>query len=197
MSSPIPFKRSSSPSDGSSDGASSSFSSISSRSSNQPLVYTRDELLALGTSPLSQLPLPSAVASFPEIKRKTRRGVLEAYQALDYERGSHAQGNAVVNARSSPRGTEQSLSPVHSKHPGSPSPRKHDAKFLTQVPAPVWSVDYIPVARRIDPSELRVRPGRDPRSSARAWRQPRVVSQGRRRRSESLLFQDSSMDVRQ
>lgn len=133
------------------------------------LLYTRDELLALATSPLSQTPAPPAIVAFPMIMRKTRRGVLEAYQTLDYARSTN--GPALVPA------------PVRDTghHTRSRSPHARQIDLPAQLPPPMLKVDvYVPPARRME-QEQRVRPGRDTRSS-RTWRRPaqaRVQTQSR------------------
>lgn len=175
MSSPIPIQRPATASESSSSvstSVGSTSSTGSARKFNQgryiyeilildagPFIYTRHELLALATSPLSHGPAPAAVAAFPEIMRRTRRGVMEAYQALDYERKTQS-------------GQIPSLKPDWAQPRSSPSrAQQANLPLPMQLPPPVWKVDvYVPPARRIE-QEQRVRPGRDVRVS-RIWRRP-------------------------
>ena len=52
------------------------------------MAYSRNDLFKIGTSPLSHThtspALESALISLPEIKRETKHGSLQAYQALEY-----------------------------------------------------------------------------------------------------------------
>jgi hypothetical protein len=135
-------------------------------------VYTRDELLVLATSPLSQGSAP-AIAAFPMIMRKTRRGMLEAHQALDYERSASGHMSAPAPAPAS----------AHDRSSAKPNATHRSSSPQTNLPSelspPVWKVDvYVPPARRME-QEQRLRPGRDVRSSRRRPAQARVA-QGQR-----------------
>ncbi|KAF8499519.1 hypothetical protein JB92DRAFT_3124839 [Gautieria morchelliformis] len=157
MSSPMAINRPASPAE-SSSSVSTSVASTSSRSSAHSQVYTRDELLVLAMSPLSQGSAPPAIAAFPVIMRKTRRGILEAHQALDYERS--ASGNTSAPAPAAAH--DRSAKPNATHRSSSPQ-----TNLPSEGPPPVWKVDvYVPPARRME-QEQRIRPGRDVRSSRR------------------------------
>jgi len=192
MSSPTAINRAGSPSTHSESDTSSSLASsvlsTSSASSSRSLIYSRDELLALATSPLSFEGVAAELASFPEIKRKIRRGAMEAFQALEYSRG-HV---LAPSSDSTPLVQSRGRSPRRNREPT----RTKSNSLLAaptvlapaEVPPTVWKVDvYVPPARRVNIDEQqqqRARPGREIRGS-RFWRKPgqarpiQVNTQGR------------------
>ncbi|KAF8524275.1 hypothetical protein BU17DRAFT_84875 [Hysterangium stoloniferum] len=185
MSSPMIINRSASPS-AQSESASSSYSSssASSGSSTQSLTYTRDELLALATSPLSNGPAPAALKSFPEIRRRAPRGLIEAYNVLEYSRGHIPEPNDT-----SAKSVARERSPKRTQSPPSEPPRRPaiQSQPVLEVP-PVWKVGvYVPPARRFaleqQQQQQRVKPGRGAVKQSKFLRrpgQPRAIQvQGR------------------
>lgn len=203
MSSSLSRPSSPSHSEVSASSGSSLFSrgSNSSQSSSSSLVYSRDELLMIGMSPLSHVAPPSALttlaATIPEIMRKTRRGPVEAQRALEYST-SYESGYSSPSPPSSPTSRHRRNNRHGRKHNNSNNtnvnanaankPEKHQAQevphpkpALVQETAvahpPVLKVGvYIPPARRMaatseQQQRERTLPNRSVRQP-RTWRRP-------------------------
>ncbi|KIJ56402.1 hypothetical protein M422DRAFT_23676 [Sphaerobolus stellatus SS14] len=139
----------------------SSYASASSGGSTRSsIVYTRDDLLAIGTSPSSNANVSpaftSVLVSIPEIMRESRRGVLEAYKALDYSRNEKASGSNSSSRRKSAkqnkRQTSNSSQASSSKATQPRTESRKDSRTIQSQPIlPLISAKadlYVPPRRR-------------------------------------------------
>ncbi|KIJ36727.1 hypothetical protein M422DRAFT_50871 [Sphaerobolus stellatus SS14] len=118
------------------------------------LIYSRDELLSLGTSPLAHSGAPAALALFPEIIRRTPRGPLEALQALEY---SHQESSTPHTFYPRPRRNRRNNDIKNKKHEEAhnqtPQPKPAPVQDIA-ASLPVLKVGvYVPPALRHMASE--------------------------------------------